>query len=244
MNRKTRIEGTILLVLLLAALSFLIITCKHEIPGIIKNGTGTGSGNGTGTGTGGTTSSTGNCSPDSIYFVNEILPMINSNCATSGCHDAVSKAEDVVLTNYSNIMGYVKPNNAAESKLYTIIASGKMPPSAPMTTDQKAKIATWINQGAVNNQCSSGCDTANFTYSGAVSVIMNTYCKGCHNAASLGGGIDLSTYTTVKTAALGRLMGTINHSSGFSAMPKGSNKLSDCQIRQVEKWIQAGTLNN
>jgi mono/diheme cytochrome c family protein len=73
---------------------------------------------------------------------------------------------------------------------------------------------------------------------------MNTYCKGCHNPASLGGGIDLSTYAGVKTAALGRLMGTLNQAAGYSAMPKGGSKLSDCQIRQIEKWIQAGTLNN
>jgi mono/diheme cytochrome c family protein len=73
---------------------------------------------------------------------------------------------------------------------------------------------------------------------------MNTYCKGCHNQASLGGGIDLSTYATVKASAAGRLMGSINHTAGYSAMPKGSNKLSDCQIRQIQKWINAGTLNN
>lgn len=248
MNRKTRIQGTTLLVLLLTALSFLMITCKHEIPGVINTGNGIGTGTGNG-GTGSITSPTGNCSPDSVYFVNEILPMINSNCATSGCHDAITKKEGVVLTNYSNIKGYVEPFNTANSKLYSVINKtngDRMPPApmATMTTAQKAKIAAWINQGALNNQCTGGCDTTNFTYSGAVSVTMNTYCKGCHNPASLGGGIDLSTYAAVKTATLGRLMGSINHTTGYSAMPKGGNKLSDCQIRQVEKWIQAGTLNN
>ncbi len=244
MNRKTRIQGTILLVLLLTALSFLIVNCKHEIPGVINISTGTETGTGTSTGTGSTISSISNCSPDSVYFANEILPMINSNCATSGCHDAISKADGVVLTNYNNILKYVKPNNAAGSKLYTIITSDKMPPKAPMTTDQKATLAKWINQGALNNQCTGGCDTLNFTYSGSVSVTMNAYCKGCHNPASLGGGIDLSTYAGVKAADLGRLMGTLNQAPGYSAMPKGGSKLSDCQIRQVEKWIQAGTLNN
>jgi hypothetical protein len=32
--------------------------------------------------------------------------------------------------------------------------------------------------------------------------------------------------------------------AGYSAMPKGGNKLADCQITQVQKWIQAGALNN
>jgi hypothetical protein len=74
---------------------------------------------------------------------------------------------------------------------------------------------------------------------------MNTYCKGCHNPTSLGGGIDVSTYTAVKTiAANGKLMGSITHATGFIAMPQGSNKLSDCRIKQVQKWISAGSLNN
>ena len=74
---------------------------------------------------------------------------------------------------------------------------------------------------------------------------MNTYCKGCHNPASLGGGIDLSTYDGVKTVALnGRLSGSINHLAGFVAMPQGGNKLQECQIKQIEKWIAGGALNN
>jgi mono/diheme cytochrome c family protein len=113
-----------------------------------------------------------------------------------------------------------------------------------LTQTQLSKMIIWINQGALNNACSSGCDTAVFTYAGAVAPLMNTYCKGCHNPASLGGGVDLSTYAAVKSSAAGKLLGSIKHAAGISAMPKGSNPLSDCQIRQVEKWIQAGTPNN
>ncbi len=75
--------------------------------------------------------------------------------------------------------------------------------------------------------------------------MMNTYCKGCHQPASLGGGIDLSTYAAVKVQALnGKLMGSITQASGFSAMPKGGSKFSDCKIIQLQKWIAAGTPNN
>ncbi|MBK6635097.1 MAG: hypothetical protein IPG38_13005 [Chitinophagaceae bacterium] len=74
---------------------------------------------------------------------------------------------------------------------------------------------------------------------------MNTYCKGCHNPSSLGGGIDVSTYASVKSIALnGKLMGSIMHTTGFIAMPQGSAKLSDCKIDQVRKWIAAGSVNN
>jgi cytochrome c553 len=84
-----------------------------------------------------------------------------------------------------------------------------------------------------------------FTYSGAVLPLMNTYCKGCHNPSSLGGGIDVSTYASVKAIATnGKLMGSIRHTAGYVAMPQGSSKLSDCKIQQIQKWIFAGTLNN
>ena len=235
-----------ILILLLTGISFLAINCKHEIPLLVSSGGGTGSGTGGGTG-GGTPTQVSTCSPDTVYFANTILPLINSSCATTGCHDAISHAEGVTLTTYSQIMSLVSPFNAGSSKLYTVLSNNgenRMPPAGPLTSTQIANIQKWINQGALNNQCNSGCDSSIFTYSGAVSVIMNTYCVGCHNSASLGGGIDLSSYTAVKAAALGRMMGSINHLAGYSAMPKGGNKLSDCQIAQIQKWIQAGTLNN
>lgn len=235
MNRK---EIT-LLFLLLSGISFLAITCKHEIPGVVNPGNVIT-----------TPSQTSNCSADTVYFANEILPLINSNCATSGCHDAISRKEGIDLSSYNKIRSYIKPFNAADSKLFEVIMKNnddRMPPSPmpPLDAAQKAKLQKWINQGAGNNQCTGGCDTTNFTYAAAVSVTINTFCKGCHNPASLGGGVDLSTYASVKTQAInGRLLGSITYTTGFSAMPKGSNKLSDCQVRQVQKWIQAGAPNN
>jgi mono/diheme cytochrome c family protein len=241
-----------ILIFLLTGISFLAINCKHEIPLVVSSGNGTGTGTGTGTGGGtgggGTSPQTSTCSPDTVYFSNTILPLINSSCATTGCHDAISRRSGLNLTSYNQVMGLVSPGNASGSRLYSVITTtsgeNKMPPNAPLTATQIASIQKWINQGALNNQCSSGCDSSVYTYSGAVSKIMSTYCVGCHNSASLGGGIDLSAYASVKTAALGRMMGSINQLAGYSAMPKGGNKLSDCQIAQIQKWIQAGTLNN
>ena len=61
-----------------------------------------------GTGGGGIPPPTSNCSPDSVYFVNEIMPIISSNCTMSGCHDNITHAEGVNLTTYTNIMRYVR----------------------------------------------------------------------------------------------------------------------------------------
>lgn len=191
------------------------------------------------------------CSPDSVYFVNEVLPIINSNCAMSGCHDAATRADGVQLTSYSTIMKYVKAGNAADSKLYKVIIDtdpgDRMPPPprSPLTAAQIAKIQKWINQGAKNNSCGSSCDANVFTYSGAVKTMLETKCVGCHSATNPGGNINLSTYASVRTVALnGKLYGSIAHQTGFSPMPKNSAKLSDCEITQVQRWIAAGALNN
>ncbi|MFZ9661113.1 MAG: c-type cytochrome domain-containing protein [Chitinophagaceae bacterium] len=189
------------------------------------------------------------CSADSVYFVNTIKPLINSSCATSGCHDATSHRDGLNLTTYAGILGIVSPGNATNSTLFNIIrrTDGERmppPPQPAMTTDQISLIQKWINQGAKNNSCSS-CDTTNFKYSTAVKPLIQNKCQGCHNPSALGGGIDLSTYTGVRTVALdGRLHGSIAWLAGYVYMPKNSSKLSTCEITQVQKWINNGAPND
>jgi cytochrome c553 len=182
--------------------------------------------------------------------VNDIMPLIASNCTMSGCHDAITHADGVNLTTYDKIVRYVSPGNASGSKLYkeVIRTDGDRMPPPPMpafTTAQKTLLQKWINQGAKNNSCSGRCDTATFTYSGAIKPLMDAKCTGCHNPGNLGGNIDVSTYAALKVIALnGKLYGSVAHQSGFSAMPKNAAKLSDCEITQVQKWITAGSQNN
>jgi uncharacterized membrane protein len=231
----------IYLLVAIITISLFAVSCRHEIPTLDS-----------GNGGGGIfpPAPTSNCSPDTVYFVNEIQPIISSNCTMSGCHDNITHAEGVNLTTYTKIMNYVKPGNASDSKLYkVIIKTGEErmppPPMLPLTQEQKNKIYKWINQGAKNNVCFSSCDSNVFTYSGAVRVIMQNKCVGCHNPSSLGGNIDLSSYNGVHTVASnGKLYGSVAHQPGYSPMPKNSAKLSDCEIKQIQKWIQTGSLNN
>lgn len=228
--------------LLLAGIMLVLFACRHELPGPLTGGGGTGGG--------GNPLPTQTCSPDSVYFVNQVMPIISSNCTMGGCHDNITHADGVNLTTYTNIMKYVRAGDAANSKLYKVIIKTNgdrmpPPPMPPLTAAQKALIQKWINQGAKNNSCIGACDTTVFTYSGAVKPIMDAKCAGCHNPANLGGNIDVSTYTAVKVVALnGKLYGSVAHQAGYSPMPKNSAKLSDCEIRQIQKWISAGSLNN
>jgi hypothetical protein len=189
-----------------------------------------------------------NCSADTVYFGNEIFPLINSTCATSGCHDATTHKEGVNLSTYDHIKKYVVPGNAGKSKIYKVVTKGgeeKMPPppNPAWTTLQINRLKTWIEQGAKNNVCNA-CDSANYKYSTAIKPLIQNSCLGCHSGSSPGGNIDLSTYAGVKTIGLnGKLYGSITWSTGFSAMPKGI-KLTDCKIEQVKKWIDGGCPNN
>lgn len=224
-----------------AAAVALLFACRHYIPGVNDP---------TGSGTVVTPPPASTCSPDSVYFVNQIMPLISSNCAMSGCHDAITHAEGLNLTTYAGIMRKVSAGNANNSDLYKVLnksGSDRMPqpPRQALTTAQKALIQKWINQGAKNNNCTGSCDTAVFTFSAAVKPILDNKCAGCHNPANLGGNIDLSTYASVRLVALnGKLNGSVSHQPGYSPMPKNAAKLSDCEIRQVQKWIAAGSLNN
>ncbi|MFN2440044.1 MAG: hypothetical protein ABR503_12650, partial [Chitinophagaceae bacterium] len=59
------------------------------------------------------------------------------------------------------------------------------------------------------------------------------------------GNISLGDYTSVKTQVNnGKLFGAINHAPGFSPMPQGANKMSQCDINKVKAWVDAGAPNN
>jgi hypothetical protein len=91
-----------------------------------------------------------------------------------------------------------------------------------------------------------GCDTTNVTYSGTIAPLLANACNGCHYPASpFGAGIVLNNHTDlVAIINSGRFVGAINHASGFSPMPKGGTKLSDCNLLKIQKWIDDGALNN
>lgn len=115
----------------------------------------------------------------------------------------------------------------------------------PLSQAQIDLIKNWIDQGAKNLSCQNICDTTNITFGGSIRSIIATKCVGCHGGAAPAGGFDYSTYTGVKAKVNdGRLWGAINQLPGFSPMPKNGAKLSDCEIAQFKKWIDAGAPNN
>jgi cytochrome c5 len=93
---------------------------------------------------------------------------------------------------------------------------------------------------------SANCDpTAVGTFNADVMPLLNARCNSCHAGTSPSGGIKLDSYTEViKYVENGSLIGSIEHASGFSAMPKNGSKMTTCQIQTIQSWIDAGALNN
>lgn len=194
-----------------------------------------------------------NCSADTVYFQNDILPYINSTCALSGCHDATTGKEGVVLTDYAAVMktGGINLQSPSDSKIYRIVNKGgddimPPPPASPWSNGQKKALLTWISQGALNNICAdTTCDTTAVTFTGNVVPVLQKYCYGCHSSSNSSGGIDLTNFNQL-TLLIGKgsLLGSIRHEAGYIPMPQGGNKLSNCEIATFKIWIDDGTQNN
>lgn len=182
-----------------------------------------------------------------ICFERDILPIFNSKCAMSGCHDAGTSAEGYTLDNYKNIVsdGIVagKPN---KSEVYESIADGEMPPKGytKLSDAEKQMLYDWIVDGAKNAiNCAVKCDSAVSGFTAVIQPMMAKYCVGCHAYPNASAQVELSGYIGVKNAINQGLLKSLDH-SGYYPMPKGGAKLSDCEINQVRNWIQRGALND
>jgi mono/diheme cytochrome c family protein len=230
-----------------------VYSCKHESGPEPAQPGGTGSTGGGNTGGGNTGGGGFNPADTALCFERDILPIFISNCAKSGCHDQASHEEGYILDNYNGIMKGIEKNKPWDSEIYEAITApdsdkDRMPqkPNPRLTTEQVALIRRWILEGAKNTtNCPTLCDSSKFTFAAAIQPMLNNYCKGCHSTAAPSKGVILDTYNGVLAVAQdGRLVKAIRHLPGATPMPQGGNKLSDCQIRQVEKWIAAGAQNN
>ncbi len=186
--------------------------------------------------------------PD-ICFQENVLPIFVSKCSMAGCHNSSNHEAHYDLTNYDGIMKGIVPKHPLQSELYNVMRgpNASMPPlNYPQLTGKELSyIKIWIKMGAKNSSNCSGCDTTQFAFNSRVKPIIDTWCVGCHNAGSAGGGYDLSTYTGIVTSITdGRLLGTLQQTAGFSPMPKNTSALSSCDLTAVEKWIAAGYPNN
>jgi ribosomal protein S16 len=183
---------------------------------------------------------------DSVCFNTQILPLFVTNCAQSGCHDAITRAEGYDLTTFLKITSKgIDRKSPKNSKIYTEML-GNMPPK-PLTKLLKSQtdlVLKWISEGAKNVNCSSAIDTTNITFSKTIFPLLQTNCVGCHQTGLASGGVLLNSYDNISTyIANKRIWGAINYVSGYVAMPP-TEKMTDCQLAIIKKWIDNGAKND
>jgi hypothetical protein len=90
------------------------------------------------------------------------------------------------------------------------------------------------------------CNDTVVTYSRTVTTILQP-CQLCHSnseASKSGSGIKLQDYNDIMIVVNnGKLIGSVKHEKGYAEMPKGG-KLPDCEIAQLQQWIDNGSPNN
>ena len=90
-----------------------------------------------------------------ICFTTQVLPIFQSNCAKSGCHNSEGEG-GIVLSNADDILKHVTPGKPLQSVAYTSmfsVWSGMMPPAPnpPVSAEARQLVELWILQGANTN---------------------------------------------------------------------------------------------
>ncbi len=92
------------------------------------------------------------------------------------------------------------------------------------------------------------CDTTSVSFTDDIVPIFTASCLGCHSLAAApfaGANIILEGYDNVLVQITNqRLVGSIEHASNFSPMPKGGAKLPACEIDKIKAWVNNGAPNN
>jgi hypothetical protein len=89
------------------------------------------------------------------------------------------------------------------------------------------------------------CAVENMSYQNDILPIIQNNCYICHDAKNNFGNVTLEGYDGLKNYATnGKLIGVINHASGFPSMPQNANKLLECEIEKIESWVTDGAPNN
>jgi hypothetical protein len=185
-----------------------------------------------------------------VSFQDEVLPLMVSNCAMSGCHNAASRAEGIQLTDYTNIRKEVKPGNPGDSELYEVITENDPdkrmppPPQPAFSSAQSDLIRRWIQEGARNTFRPEGnCDTAAVSYANTIRPILDQQCVGCHNNSLAEGGLNLLQFSQIQQKQNSIYQRISLASNDPLYMPKGGN-LSACKTNQIKAWIHQGAQQN
>lgn len=86
------------------------------------------------------------CDTSDVTYSATVEPIINSTCATTGCHVAGGSGNGL-LESYENVKVKVDDGSFRQR----VIEQRDMPPGTPLTECQISILEDWLAQGAPNN---------------------------------------------------------------------------------------------
>ncbi len=92
-----------------------------------------------------------------VSFQEDILPILQANCAVQGCHAGANPQVGLNLETYAgfeqgSLLGPVfNPGDSNGSKVIRRIDGGGMPPGGPLDDAQIQLFKDWIDEGAQDN---------------------------------------------------------------------------------------------
>ena len=206
---------------------------------------------------------------DTICFSRDIYPIFSNSCGIAGCHDG--GGEDFDATSYEGIMRAITPGNANKSKAYNAITSvyiNPMPPSGPLSKEQRTLIALWINQGAPNSTCPDNTPSIpgdptsvnpqndSVCFAQSILPVLQSSCAvaRCHDPITHEEGYDFTSYSSVMNGeravvpfspSQSKIYRSITTASGENRMPPyPRSSLTTSDINNFNKWISQGALNS
>ena len=86
--------------------------------------------------------------PDTVFYQTEIKTLIDQNCATSGCHDAVTHTAGYDLTSYENVSANAQ---AILASMQPGAIPQQMPLGSPLPDTVIQRFDCWVKQGKLEN---------------------------------------------------------------------------------------------
>jgi cytochrome c5 len=199
---------------------------------------------------------------DPVCFDTQVLPIMQTSCGMTGCHDGTS--EGFNASGYEAIMQAVKPGDPRNSTLYKVITDvngeNMMPPDRPLTLEQRSIIQVWIAQGAEEILCSDNSGGGGTNRSDSVCFVQNilplfiSNCSmaSCHDGLSQGEEdlFPLNSYATIRehvvpfNPAASSVYRAVNGLSEEFMPPPPKSPLTAAQKELMRKWIADGALNS
>jgi hypothetical protein len=91
----------------------------------------------------------------------------------------------------------------------------------------------------------SECDTIDLTWENTIKEILAENCVRCHGPDLSYNNVRHDSYETERIVVDdGRLRGVVNHLPGYTPMPFDRPKLPECDLKQINAWLDADAPEN